>query len=269
MKLPSPRKVLPATLSAIFFYSWITSTKADLPASFDLRTAGIGGTSLVSAVQNQGALGDCWTFSSATAIDSNLLLKGLLPTSTTPPPIQISSWHIASRNGAAEWLEYNENTHTYSADDGSHNWGGFHWMMLGYLTRGRGEWTVPDIVPGYTVETMGAGPVFISNDPNNNYPLEAIRYEQSLAPHVPQADQPIAFQVRSIQFLDQSTSGRSDAEQILAVKNALMNTGAVITIMRPVDFQNDDLSPNPDPDAWTTIVYKGSEDPSHSVAIIG
>ncbi|HVE15332.1 MAG TPA: C1 family peptidase, partial [Chthoniobacterales bacterium] len=83
-------------------------TTAQIPASYDLRsvTTANGTQAWVPAIQDQEQIGDCWTFSTATAIDSALLKSGLLPTSVTPPTIAVSSWHLSAANGASEWLTY-------------------------------------------------------------------------------------------------------------------------------------------------------------------
>ncbi len=47
-----------------------------LPAVYDMRTAGPGGTSLVTPVKNQGGCGSCWAFASLAAIESSWLLQG-------------------------------------------------------------------------------------------------------------------------------------------------------------------------------------------------
>lgn len=88
---------------------------------------------------------DCWTFASATALDSNLIKQGLLQTSTQAPDIVISSWHLSTFNGQQETTAYhtgNPNTTEWA------QWGGFYWQSMSYLTRGFGSWAIPGAPPG-------------------------------------------------------------------------------------------------------------------------
>ena len=113
-----------------------------LPSSYDLRavTTGSGVQAWVPAIQNQGIFNDCWTFASATAIESNLLKSGLLAAAATAPAVTISSWHISTRNGAPESLV---STGTYGNSTTDYGWGGFEYQTMGYLTRGQGAWADP------------------------------------------------------------------------------------------------------------------------------
>lgn len=192
---------------------------------YDLRSAGPGGVSLVAAVQNQSNLGDCWTFATTTALDSNLILNGYLPTSTVAPPISISSWHLSAYNGAAE--------NTFS-DNSNYNGieGGDNWMTTSYYTRGQGAWTIPQAPtgPGY-ISTMGGGPVLNSANPLNPFPLAAVENGDDLASSLPPVNQTPAFTVTGAYYFDQPLSGRSDAQQITTVKAALQQYGALATYM--------------------------------------
>ena len=52
-----------------------TSTKS-FPSVYDLRTAGPGGTSLLSPVRDQGTCGSCWTFGTFGSLESHLKKSG-------------------------------------------------------------------------------------------------------------------------------------------------------------------------------------------------
>lgn len=230
------------------------------PASFDLRSVNGGTQAWVPEVQNQGAAEDCWTFAAATAMNSNLLKNGLLPTSAVPPAISISSWHLSTNNGAPDDLLASGAFSTTS------NWGGFNYQALGYVTRGRGQWQIvgapTDVVAGEGYryqQTMGGGPVLNAQNPLNPFPTsisESSGYPSYLGPLVPPADQPIAYRVGAMRMHDQGYSsnvpfptpsgtttfnsatvntysfdqGAADP-QVQAVKNALLADGAVTTCM--------------------------------------
>ena len=192
---------------------------------FDLRSAGPGGVSWVPAVQNQSNLGDCWTFATTTALNSNLLLNGYLPTSNVAPPIAVSSWHLSAYNGAAQ--------NTFS-DDENYNGiaGGDNWMTTSYYTRGQGEWTIPQAQTGSSyISTMGGGPVLNSSNALNPFPLTAVNNGDNLASYLPPVNQSPGFTVTGAYYFDQPLSGRSDAQQISVVKSALQQFGALATYM--------------------------------------
>lgn len=196
-------------------------------------------------------------------MESSLLRQGLLPTATLPPPIQISSWHLAARNGAPEWLTVNNGE--YQDPSGGHNWGGYDWMAMGYVTRGRGDWAVPGAVAGSSVERMGGGVVLNRSSPLNNYPLETIADSDPLGPVLPAVSQQVAFQTRSVRFYEQATEGRTQAQQLTAVKQAITTYGSVTTSMY-VDnalFQTDGTT------GFTTYRYTDGTSSNHSVAVIG
>lgn len=192
---------------------------------YDLRSAGPGGVSWVAAVQDQSNLGDCWTFGTSTALDSNLIKNGYLPTSTTAPDIAISSWHLSAYNGAAE--------NTFS-DNENYNGivGGDNWMTTSYYTRGQGAWPIPQATTGPSyISTMGGGPVLNSSNPLNAFPLAAVEAGDNLAASLPPVNQAPGFTVTGAYYFDQQGSSRSDTAQVNAVKSALQQYGALATYM--------------------------------------
>lgn len=203
----------------------IGATQAQLADSYDLRSAGPGGVAWVAAVQNQSNLGDCWTFASSTALDSNLIMNGYLPTSTVAPGIAISSWHLSAYNGAIQnTLSDNSNYNGIS--------GGDIWMATSYYTRGQGSWTIPTAPTGPNdISTMGGGPVLNSANALNPFPLAAVNNGDNLAPYLPPVSQTPAFTVTGAFYYDQPGSGRTAAEQVTVVKNAIQQFGAVTTYM--------------------------------------
>ena len=98
-----------------------------LPAKYDLRTAGTGGTSLVSSVKDQGSCGACWTFSIMANIEAyakkfglgdydlsenNLKeCNGFLFSSCAGGNTSMSSAYLARKSGPISELKdpYNEN----------------------------------------------------------------------------------------------------------------------------------------------------------------
>jgi len=242
----------------------VVSLHAQAPSTYDLRSAGAGGTSWVAAVQDQALMGDCWTFSSATAIDSNLLKNGYLATSATPPQIQISSWHISTAVGAPEWLAYNPNRKDWESDTGAGNWGGFNWMTMGYLTRGRGVWPVPGASEG-TIQNMGGGAVLVSQNPLNAFPIDAINDKQDMDSYLPPTSQSLSYITNSVSYIDQKINKRSRTEQVAAVKEAMMDHGALTTYMYAGGgsvFKRDALGN-------MVTRYTGGKAYSHAVTIIG
>ncbi|MFM8363901.1 MAG: C1 family peptidase, partial [Verrucomicrobiota bacterium] len=268
-----------------------------LPASFDLRSVNNGTQAWVPEIQNQGAAEDCWTLAAATAMNSNLLKTGLLPSSPLPPPISISSWHLSTNNGAPDELLASE------AFSSTSTWAGWNFQALGYVTRGSGQWQVPgsppEVIPGVAFrfqQTMGGGPVLDSQNPLNPFPASisaSSGYPSYLGPLVPPANQPIAYRVGSMLILDQGFSnniplpaqsgnttidGRTYATfnfdqgaadpQVQVVKNALVANGAVTTSMNTNgQFQAIEGSP------VNTVHYFNNQNApaylDHTVTIIG
>ncbi len=263
---------------------------AQVPAAYDLRTVTSGGTTLawVPAIQNQGDFNDCWTFASATAIESNLLKQGLLGPQTSPPPATVSSWHLSTRNGAPESLvpvaDFGNNTSNYG-------WGGFEYQTMGYLTRGQGSWSIPN-VPNPTanyVTTMGGGPVVVSGTLNAFPPALVNTSPANLAPLLPPTAQTPAWQTRQVVMLQQGFSnnvllpdpitpggseylfdGGAGDPQVQVVKNAILQYGAVTTSMK-ADYSWFSYQSNGD--GTYTVDYVNPtgkpNDTDHEVTIIG
>lgn len=268
-----------------------------VPVSYDLRSVNGGIQAWVPEIQNQGTAEDCWTFASATAMNSNLLKNGLLPVSATPPAISISSWHLSTNNGAPDQLLAIE---AFSSNNS--NWGGNMYQTLGYVTRGTGQWQIPNapqdqVAEGYKFQqVMGGGPVLDSQNPLNPFPVSITNssgYPSYLGPLVPPASQSIPYRVTSMTFYDQGFSnnihlppktgtvtiqnttydtydfslGASDP-QVAVIKNALLSNGAVTTYMNANgDFHNVQGSPT------NTIEYFNGQNATaysdHAVTIIG
>jgi len=199
--------------------------------TYDLRTAGPGGVSWVPEVQNQSNLGTCWAFATTTALDSNLIKNGYLPTATTAPAMDLSVWHLIAYNGAAE--------NTFG-DNGNYNGfvGGDNWMTTSYYTRGQGAWTIPGATTGPDyISTMGGGPVLVASNTLNAFPQEKVNNGENLASKLPPVSQTPGYTVTGAYYFDQPGSGRSDADQVLAVKSALQQYGALATYMYAGSFK--------------------------------
>jgi C1A family cysteine protease len=283
-----------------------TSVRAqDVPIAFDLRSVTIGSSvqAWVPTIQNQGTAEDCWTFASATAIESNLLMNGLLAGSTTPPPMQISSWHLSTHNGAPDQL--------IAADAFSNtlsNWGGNMFQTLGYVTRGSGTWQIPNAPKGADagnfIQVMSGGPVLISQNPLNVFPESIVvgnpqspsdpnGYPANLSPLIPPAGQPLAFKVTAMTFYDQGFSNNvalptasgtvtidsveyntyvfnqgANDPQVGVIKSAMLNNGAVTTYMNA----NGDFHTVPGTGVNTIQYFNGKTATGysdHAVTIIG
>ncbi|MBN1340074.1 MAG: hypothetical protein JXA03_12165 [Bacteroidales bacterium] len=68
---------LPCEFNYSEYYRLKKDLSKDLPAAYDLRTAGPGGTSLVSAVKGQQSCGACWAFATYGSIESYLMTLGM------------------------------------------------------------------------------------------------------------------------------------------------------------------------------------------------
>lgn len=281
----------------ILFCSAAAVFAQSIPVSYDLRSVNGGPQAWVPEIQNQGTAEDCWTFASATAMNSNLLKSGLLPASSTPPAISVSSWHLSTNNGAPDQLLATEafsSTHS--------NWGGDIYQTLGYVTRGTGQWQIPNapqdqVAEGYKFQqVMGGGPVLDSQNPLNPFPVSITNdsgYPSYLGSLVPPASQSIPYRVTSMAFYDQGFSnnvllpqksgtvtiqnttydtydfnqGAADP-QVAVIKNALLANGAVTTYMNADgDFHTVQGSPT------NTIQYFNGQNATaysdHAVTIIG
>lgn len=259
------------------------------PPQYDLRSIQIGPLteSWVPDIQDQGIFNDCWTFASATSMESNLLMNGYLPTHSTPPHIKVSSWHLSTANGAPESL-----VGPAYGGSGTGDWGGFEYQALGYATRGSGMWSIPGISPSSTTQitTLGGGPVLNSSDPLNPFP-DILRSQSpaNIGYLLPPAQQNQAFVARSIFMLDQGfgnnvplpnpitpggvtydfNQGASD-NQVIAVKNVILARGAVTTSMN-ANYNYFSYVPNGN-GTYTVQYFNPGKDPfniDHEVTIIG
>ena len=244
-----------------------------LPTAYDLRSiATLSGTvAWVTSVQDQGTAEDCWSFASATAMNSSLLMQGLLSPSAVPPAPVVSSWHLSTANGNPNQLDP---ALAFSGRSGSRasNWGGYEYQALGYVTRGSGQWAIPTpyLLPSSVpaVTTFGGGPVANAADALNTFPTQISTYQGSpasfpinpLTPLVPPVNQPTSWRVTNVSILDQGFSnnvklptpsgtvaiGGGDNPtqyltytfnqgaadpQVQAVKAAILANGAVTTYM--------------------------------------
>lgn len=272
------------------------------PASYDLRAVvtGSGSFAWVPAIQDQGDAEDCWTFASATAMNSNLQMQGLLAASAVAPVIQISSWHLSTRNGTDDQLEAS------LAFSGSlSNWGGNEYQALGYVTRGAGEWTIPGTShrnPNEYITQMGGGPVLDSAQPNNAFPSSIANssgYPSNLSSLLPQANQPQAYKVTAVVMFDQGFSNNvnlpsptgtvtlqqttystydfnlgANDPQVQAVKQGILQYGAVTTSMNANSYDMFHFIENPEGASVPyTVEYINHETATqfsdHEVTIIG
>lgn len=223
-----------------FFFTvvFVLSVRADLPATYDLRSAGPGGVSLVPAVQNQGDMQDCWTFATATALDSYLLKNGFLPTGLTAPEVVVSSWHLSLYNGQPQETAYVPGD---GPNDEWGQWGGFYWQSMAYLTRGSGSWAIPGAGPG-EIPNMGGGPVSVTGTTaaQNAFPLQAVNDHEDMSGYLPPVNQPTTFRTSAVHFYNQTGSGRTLEQQVTKVKQALHDHGAVATYMYAGGYTLDD-----------------------------
>jgi len=301
--VPSCRRFLSHALIAIpLLVSAASSRGEGLPASYDLRSVSTLGGSVawVSSIQNQGTAEDCWTFASATAMDSNLIKSGYLSTSSAPPAPEVSSWHLSTANGNPNQIVPG------SAFGNGSNWGGWEYMALGYTTRGAGQWTIPGIRdPATHVTTFGGGPVSNAADLANIFPAVISSYTGNdadftpnpITPLLPPVNQSTAWRVTNVTILDQGfsnnvglpnptgtvkidgqhyltysfTLGAADP-QVQAVKAAILASGAVTTSMN-ANGNFISVGNQPGTPVLNTIDYvnpyaaPGNSD--HEVAIIG
>lgn len=285
-------------LTATAIVAWLLAAGANaqpLPAWYDLRVVPVGGTSRswISSIQDQGVFGDCWTFASAAAMDSNLLRQGLLPASATPPAPVVSSWALSTANGAPESLVGPD------FGRGLGNWGGFEFQAMAYVTRGQGTWRIPGttVSSTTTVSLMGGGPLAITGPSSPlAYPPQLVNdpLPANIGFLVPPTGQPPAFGTRAVTMLDQGAPGNVSLPtpsgtatilgsayatyvfdqgaldpQVQAVKRALVLTGAVTTSMNAdYDdfFQTGTTAPFP---TFYVNQWSATSFTDHEVTIIG
>lgn len=233
-----------------------------VPSAYDLRDEG-----LAPAMQNQGSSSICWAVASCTAIQSNLLKKGLSPSGAN---VYVSAWHMAANSGNARSLTYSEESGDYEWDDGTHSWGGDAFSSnVGYLTRGRGSWSVPGATAGSTIATVGGGAVALGSDPRNQIPFDVWSSQESFTEaDLPAADQPAALLARGLYRI----ANEDAALQITAVKNAILTYGAVCS---GIDMDDDDHSFSAQQHGGKDTIYyrytgsAGESAADHEITIIG
>jgi hypothetical protein len=224
--------------TSLFLSATSTTQAQTLPATYDLRN--VDGVSLTPAIQNQSEVGDCWAFATTTALDGNLILNGYQPTSSTPPAMALSPWYLTVFNGAPGYTQnvpkaYTNSTETHPAYPGLS--GGFCWMTTSYYTRGQGKWCIPDANPNpppaqqYNITIMSGGPILISDNLKNAFPLTDVIAGKDLKTDVPPASQKVNYVLTGAYYLEYANSGRTAAQQIAAVKEAILKYGTVATGM--------------------------------------
>ena len=241
-----------------------------LPSQYNLQN--VNGLSFVTAVQDQGNTGTCWTWAGMQAVESDLFKQGLLPVTSQLQQPAISAWQMATANGNPEWLEYYPPKNMYVAESGAFGWGGNMLDTIGYLTRGSGSWNIVGAMPGLTTTQMGGGPVMIQTNPLNSFNLQATPL--NVGPFVPPANQPMAYLLTAIvdrDFKDLQKSAQANdlswtaANQVAAVKAAVQKYGAVYTTM----VVPDSFTPYSGTDGWYHYYYDGPATVDHAVAIVG
>lgn len=220
---------------------------ADFPSSYNLVDH-----DLVTRVEDQGDVGDCWAFASTTTFESAVLKSGL-ETNPYSPNVQLSQWHLATRSGITPVLTptFVEGRPTYEG------WGGNFELSIGYYTRGQGSWNSPASDP--TIPQLGGGAVRLSSSTLNDYPLEAAESGLDLTPYVPPVQQPVPYGVRNAYLINKGDY--SAATQVNRIKTAITNYGAVGTLI----YMDQSLV---DPTTHTYI-YTGSDAVDHAVTIVG
>jgi len=234
------------------------AARAQTPSSYDLNSG-----SLLTAVKNQGRIGTCWAFANTTAFQSAILKAGLA-TGPADPSIRISTWHLATANGNQTDL-----TAVYDPKTGKWNydgWGsvGLNEFATGYWTRGRGQWS------GDWLRTLGdkgdkldagGGPVLVSSNPKNSYPIDAVANHEYLLPYVPPASQEQApFQLVQSVSIDWDKDAADLAAYQEKVKQAILKYGAVVTGVHADNPQNDRAYP---------VFYGDAKYSDHAVALVG
>jgi len=186
-----------------------------LPQAYSLTTSG-----WITPTKNQGNLGSCWAFGSTTAFQSSLLRQGIV-TSTTAAALQLSLWHLATKNGSSNPSYVPDAQGEYT------NWGADNNATLSYVTRGSGSWSNP-ATSG--TNGVGGGFILVADDPLDAYPLQAAADGENLAPYVPPTRQPLApFRLAgSIEHRFTGTGAPgADSAYRDRIKQAIFDHGAV------------------------------------------
>jgi hypothetical protein len=194
------------------------------PVSYDLRTAGPGGTSWITPVKAQGKLSTCWSFSTAAAFESSLLRQAIV-TDPNSPLVDLSEWHDATHNG----FNHPDYVYPYNAK----GTGGAQRYTVAYYTRGQGVWNVNG---ANGLQVAGGGPVLESQNPLNVYPTSEMEQKKNLEQYVPPADQKPAYALDRAEFLwwDGLVPGQPViplAQQLDRMKNAVIDNGALSVAM--------------------------------------
>ena len=226
------------------------------PATYDLRTAGPGGTSWITPVKSQGKLSTCWSFSTAAAFQSSLLRQGIV-TDPSSPLVDLSEWHDATHNGF--------NHPDYDPPYNAKGTGGAQRYTVAYYTRGQGVWNI-DSPTGPQV--AGGGPVLESQDPLNVYPTAEMDQKLNLLPYVPPSNQKPAYALDRAEFLwwDGLVPGQPViplAQQLERMKNAVIDHGALSVAMY--------YTPSSYNEATHTYYFSGpsTTDTDHLVTVAG
>jgi|GEM_PF-2209654 len=212
------------------------------PSSYNLNEFGF-----LSPVKDQSNLGLCWAFAGTTVYESSLLRQGVV-SSPDDPAFPLSAWHLGTHNGTVMDV-------TYPYD----GWGAGEPYAIGYWTRGRGYW---ETNPMTSSLTLGGGPVPVSGNPLNRYPLAAMEAKEDLGPYVPPASQPLSpFILTQAHYYswDDETVPLADFQQSL--KEGLQRYGALaLYVVSP---------PTREEREYPVWYNEGDADANHAVTLVG
>lgn len=120
-------------LFLILVFSVLQGVTQNLPYEFDLRD--VDGQNYVTDVENQEA-GTCWTFSTAAAMESNLLMTDIWNLSGEEGQPDLAEYHMDWWNGFNDY--FNDDAGSPSGNGIALHQGGSYRMASAYLTRGTG-----------------------------------------------------------------------------------------------------------------------------------